>query len=55
MAHPPNFISELSLESWMNISVDAILNGGVKKGLKLDFKTIDVVEEAFQIVQTFEV
>ena len=55
MAHPPNFVSDLSLEAFMISTVDAIQNAGVKKGIKLDFKTIDVVEDALKIMQNFEV
>lgn len=39
----------------MTTAVDAIINGGIKKGIKIDFKTIDVVEDSMKIVEQFEV
>lgn len=55
MAHPPTTVSDLSLEQFMATTVEAILNGGKRKGIKLDFKTVDIVEDSLKIMEQFEV
>jgi len=47
MAHPPSKTSDLSLEQFL----DCILDYHIPKGIKLDFKNIEVVESALKIIQ----
>ena len=47
MAHPPSKSSDLSLEEFL----DTILDYPTPKGIKLDFKNIEVVESALQIIK----
>jgi len=47
MAHPPSKQSDLSLEEFL----DTILDYHTPKGIKLDFKSIEVVESALEIVK----
>jgi len=53
MAHPPLTESDLTLQEFMN-TVIAASNKGVKKGVKLDFKFIDIVEPSLNIVKQLE-
>eukprot|EP00095_Tigriopus_kingsejongensis_P003089 maker-scaffold210_size256293-snap-gene-1.22 protein:Tk03089 transcript:maker-scaffold210_size256293-snap-gene-1.22-mRNA-1 annotation:"protein fam151a-like isoform x1" len=53
MAHPPAFISDLSLEDFLNRVIDA-RNAGQKKGVKLDFKSTTVLEESFKVLPDFK-
>jgi hypothetical protein len=47
MAHPPSKQSDLSLEEFL----DTILDYQRPKGIKLDFKNIEVVESSLKIVK----
>jgi hypothetical protein len=47
MAHPPSKQSDLSLEEFL----DTILDYRTPKGIKLDFKNIEVVESSLKIVK----
>ncbi|TRY81224.1 hypothetical protein TCAL_10447 [Tigriopus californicus] len=53
MAHPPAFISDLSLEDFMDRVIQA-RNQGFKKGVKLDFKSTEVLQEAFRTLPSYE-
>lgn len=53
MAHPPTFFSDLSLEDFMDRILEA-RNQGLKKGVKLDFKSTEVLQEAFQTLPSYE-
>ena len=46
MAHPPNNISDLTLEDWLV----EVVRSNCGKGIKLDFKTTRVVEPAFRVL-----
>ena len=48
MAHPPAKHSDLTLERFL----DRILQSDLAKGIKLDFKEMDVVEPALVIIQS---
>jgi len=50
MAHPPHKTSDLSLEQFLT----TILESGKRKGIKLDFKDIDIVEPAFAMLKRQE-
>lgn len=51
MAHPPNNTSDLSLEEFLKkINDHNNATGGVKKGVKLDFKTIEVFEKSINLL-----
>ncbi|XP_046437276.1 protein FAM151B-like isoform X2 [Daphnia pulex] len=50
MAHPPISASDLSLEDFL----DEVLDEAYYKGIKLDFKSVEVLERALQIVKTRE-
>ena len=53
MAHPPNIISDLSLERFLMTVIQALEeNPQLKKGIKLDFKRTDILKESLQIVQS---
>ena len=45
MAHPPDVDSNLTLYSFLSQTTDST------KGIKLDFKTIEVVEPSLKMVQ----
>ena len=52
MAHPPNIISDLSLERFLLTTIQALEdNPGLRKGIKLDFKRTDILKDSLQIVQ----
>lgn len=51
MAHPPKVTSDISLERWLDIVIARQSN----KGIKLDFKSIDIVEPSLQILQRHKV
>lgn len=50
MAHPPIKTSDLTLEDFL----DQVLDASELKGIKLDFKSTSVLEQAFQIVKSRE-
>ncbi|XP_044733011.1 protein FAM151B isoform X2 [Chrysoperla carnea] len=50
MGHPPNFISDLSLEKFLLTVFEFNQNQNVTKGIKLDFKSIDVFEQSLEII-----
>ena len=47
-AHPPFKTSDLSLEEFL----DTVLSSNKQKGIKLDFKDMEVVEMSLQIIKT---
>ncbi|XP_050308171.1 protein FAM151B [Anthonomus grandis grandis] len=53
MAHPPTNTSDLSLESFLTQVRDFNTSESSKKGVKLDFKTIDVFEASKDYVAKF--
>lgn len=51
MAHPPANISDLSLEDFLyQIKAHNEINEGAQKGVKLDFKSIEVFEGSLAIL-----
>ncbi|XP_022255398.1 uncharacterized protein LOC106471068 isoform X2 [Limulus polyphemus] len=48
MAHPPLNTSDITLEDW----IDTVIASGKRKGVKLDFKVLDVLEESLQILES---
>jgi len=53
MAHPPETRSDLSLEQFLNRTIE-VTNGGVKKGIKLDFKSTEVAEEGLKMAHRYQ-
>ena len=53
MAHPPDTDSDLSLKQFLDIVI-AETENGTRKGVKLDFKAIEIVEPSLQIVKAVE-
>lgn len=53
MAHPPQNESDLTLEEFMN-TVIAASSKGIRKGVKLDFKFIEIVSPSLDILKTVE-
>ena len=51
MAHPPANTSDLTLEDFIKIVVNATENGA-KKGIKLDFKFIEVVPPSLKMLES---
>ncbi|XP_015906196.1 uncharacterized protein [Parasteatoda tepidariorum] len=47
MAHPPDTLSDITLEEW----IDTVITKDAGKGVKLDFKSIHVVEPSLRILQ----
>jgi len=52
MAHPPAFLSDLSLEEFLTKTIEAT-QGGVKKGIKLDFKSTAVASEGLAMEKKY--
>jgi len=44
MAHPPDVYSDITLSRWLDVTLNT------SKGLKLDFKTVQVLEPALQVL-----
>jgi len=53
MAHPPDNTSDLTLLDFLN-TVIAASKRGIKKGMKLDFKYIEIVAPSLSILKTLE-
>ena len=53
MAHDPGSDSDLSLRDFLRRIVDKTKTGS-KKGVKLDFKELEVVEDAYKLIQAVE-
>jgi len=51
MAHPPATTSDLSLQQFLDIVI-AETEKGTKKGIKLDFKAIEIVEPSLKLIET---
>jgi len=51
MAHPPATTSDLTLSSFINTVIQG-RGGGVKVGVKLDFKLLEVVEPSLQLISS---
>ncbi|GFY39885.1 protein FAM151B [Trichonephila inaurata madagascariensis] len=49
MAHPPDTVSDISLETW----IDTVISRNTGKGVKLDFKSANVVEPSLMILQKY--
>lgn len=47
MAHPPNKESDISLQNW----IERVINAETGKGVKLDFKSIEIVEPSLKILK----
>jgi len=51
MAHPPIIYSDLSLDLFLDTVIETLKsNSTLKKGIKLDFKRTDILEESLQIL-----
>ena len=50
MAHPPDVDSDNTFDNWLNNMLDA----SNKKGMKLDFKSTDVVAPTLRILKSKE-
>ncbi|XP_023232018.1 uncharacterized protein LOC111631914 [Centruroides sculpturatus] len=50
MAHPPIVTSDISLQSW----IEKVILAETGKGVKLDFKFIEIVEPSLQILKSHE-
>lgn len=50
MAHPPIKTSDLSLEDFL----DTVIKNTQSKGIKLDFKSTSVLDQAFTIIKSRE-
>lgn len=50
MAHPPIKTSDLSLEDFL----DTVIKSSQSKGIKLDFKSTSVLDQAFMIIKSRE-
>jgi len=53
MAHPPETRSDLSLEQFLNKTIQ-VTNGGLKKGIKLDLKSTEVAEEGLKMAEKYQ-
>ena len=53
MAHPPAIDSDLSLQQFLDIVI-AETEAGARKGIKLDFKAIEIVEPSLKMVKQVE-
>lgn len=53
MAHPPVTISDLSLQQFLDLVI-AETEKGARKGIKLDFKAIEIVEPSLELVRQVE-
>lgn len=52
MAHPPALLSDLSLEEFLNITLNFNTNPkNVKKGVKLDFKSTEAWLKSIDLIQ----
>nr|XP_045596747.1 protein FAM151B-like isoform X1 [Procambarus clarkii] len=51
MAHPPHNESDLSLEMWLNEVIEANKEGK-KKGAKLDFKDLSIVQQSLELLKS---
>lgn len=56
MGHPPANTSDLTLESFLQqvTAFNTNATNTTRKGVKLDFKTIEVFEKSIQIVSQFD-
>ena len=52
MAHPPAFLSDLSLEEFLTKTMNATRHGA-KKGIKLDFKSTEVAKEGLSMAKKY--
>ena len=52
MAHPPAFLSDLSLEEFLTKTMNAT-GHGAKKGIKLDFKSTEVAKEGLSMAKKY--
>ena len=53
MAHPPDTQSDLSLDLFLETVLQAT-EGGAKKGIKLDFKSLDILQPSLETLQRLE-
>merc|ERR1719219_1111620 len=53
MAHPPDTQSDLSLELFLE-TVLLATEGGAKKGIKLDFKSLDILQPSLETLQRLQ-
>ncbi|XP_069946122.1 protein FAM151B isoform X2 [Cherax quadricarinatus] len=52
MAHPPHQVSDLSLEMWIDQVIEAN-KVGKKKGAKLDFKDLSIVQQSLELLKSY--
>ena len=52
MAHPPAFLSDLSLEEFLTKTMNATRHGA-KKGIKLDLKSTEVAKEGLSMAKKY--
>lgn len=52
MAHPPHQDSDLSLEMWIDQVIEAN-KVGKKKGAKLDFKDLSIVQQSLELLKSY--
>jgi len=53
MAHPPDNVSDLSLDKFLTEVMSAAQNGH-RCGIKLDFKSVEVLEPSLSQLKTYE-
>jgi len=54
MAHPPHNTSDLTLEKFLETIMDTIEDKSVKKGIKLDFKDLEILHPSLEILDSFK-
>lgn len=52
MGHPPSNSSDLSFEQFLTKVIEFNTKNTTKKGIKLDFKSIEAVEQSMPILKT---
>ena len=55
MAHPPDTQSDLSLILFLETVLEAVEAGGARKGIKLDFKSLDILQPSLETLKRLEV
>ena len=53
MAHPPDTQSDLSLDLFLETVLTAT-EGGARKGIKLDFKSLDILQPSLETLKRLE-
>jgi len=55
MAHPPAHTSDLTLQTFLSDVLTATADAGTKKGVKLDFKDISIVETSLAMIERMRI